>query len=247
MENEGLHNRMMSILHQRAANGEGDDYGGWAKNQVINKKQYVNMMKTRGYTEEQAEDKYKILRIKRKKQGKTITRGIPRASKSRTTTTKKGHTLSEWQQFMRDNKDRGLSLRELSQEYQFTKGKRYFPYAPEYITPGMKEVPSIDEISVNEKINLLDNAADILSEITDDQGRTPSNIVDTVNTIKKITTKYTRPSGKPIPPGMMQTLLRLEKWREINPEYAKDIDTQIHYELAKGKGDLDYDDYYDMY
>ena len=60
MENEQLHNRMMSILRQRAANGEGEDYGdgedygGWAKGYKLTpeqrKKQYYAQYKKRNGT-----------------------------------------------------------------------------------------------------------------------------------------------------------------------------------------------------
>lgn len=231
MENEQLHNRMMSILRQRAANGEGE-YGGFAKDKKLTYKQYLAVWKGRHGTAKGAKAAYAKLQ-KSKRKAPTKRKAVAKIAGVRKAAPKK-HKLSDWQKFLKRSDIKGLSMREKSDLYQYERGNLEGPVRTR---PASKSA------------NILHKASDILENLVDEEGKLPKEVSDTVDTIKKITTKYERTGRKahlPIPPGMMKKIAVLEAAKLRDPLHADNYELQIRHLLASGEGE-GYDDYYDIY
>lgn len=255
MENQYLHDRMMSILRQRAANGEGEgeEYGGWAKGTLMPKENYYTMMRKKGYTDNEIRLKrnsllnrrrakglsVKIIKPKTKAKTKAKTRAKTRAT---TKTDFNSMNLIELKAFLKRKKVKGYSKLKKAQLIQLAKnvesGKHIVVPAKRKRTRKAKK--SGDSI---------DNVIKIIESRVDEEGKLPKAEFQAINTLKKISTQYQR-TGKrahlPIPAGMMKKIAEYEAAKIRDPKNAANYEHSIRYLLASGEGD-DYEDYYDMY
>lgn len=264
MENEMMHNQMMSRLHEKAAmgeghlnedhddimamlrrrvaTGEGDECGGWAKGQELTKAQYMESMKKRAktagkrYTKKQLEELWKKLRAKRRAENKPV-----KVAPVKRVPVKKGKKgLSKWQQFIKDNAGRGLTLKEMADLYDYNR-----PINDPRKLEGPARTRGIAK-KANEAINVLEKAIEVLGEMKDAEGNVPREIIDASNTLKTISTQYKRTGPRshlPLANWQQKQIALLEIAKIKHPENTTLIDASIQDILGQGEGDLLYDLY----
>ncbi len=255
-ENPQLHNQMISRLHEKAAMGEGcmndnedhanimsmlqrrvatgeGEYGGWAKDQVIGKAQYLKMMKARGYTKKVAEDKYKVLQKKRRAAGKKVTRGTV-STRARAPARKKlPAQLNDWNSFRGQYKGRKCTIGQVSDLYAQSKGK------PRPVRSGPYQCSLSGPITTYEGVELIQPL------IPPQEPEVAKLIVDIANEAKRITTQHVRPNGLPLTKAQIEAIAMAEAQAIRQPIAPETLQKVINGILIKGSGE-EMEDYYGM-
>jgi hypothetical protein len=248
MENRVLHDRMMQILHQRAANGEGE-YGGFAKGQPLTYEQYLAVWKGRHGSSRGALAAYRRLHSNKSKAKKTT----KKTTKKRKPYTRRGVNsdiilpilkgpTGNWAKFRKENAGKGLSIHQLSDMYHASLG---------YQGP-LREGVSYHNYPEAKSIDVLEDALDVLDTYKL-EGENTEDIKDASNALfKVITTRnedLVRQNGQPLTQGQHKLIAQFQRQRDTDkdPARRKLFDANIQNILASGEGGEDYESYYNMY